>query len=188
MIGMVTMIASVAASTATSVAVSTAVNWFLGPRERARETVRQEGARRSLQLRLQLLKVLQEIARDLAKREALHLNRKTGQAVCKTLMDYQRALLPVVRALDDPDLGRKVSAKLRTGLVDLLGLYRFEHLEICATEEDIKPSLDQYAFRRREQHHLKAFGLLPAMYQDTGASELVVTARKRVKELIKLLA
>jgi hypothetical protein len=103
------------------------------------------------------------------------------------MRDYERALLPIVRALDDPDLGKGLSAKLRKGLQEFLGSWQLESLSICESEEDIQLMFDRLRVPLEQRHIDEPIALLSAMFQDMGNSKPVTNARKRVRELIELL-
>ena len=167
-----------------SVVLSTTATWLLGPRE----TIRQDVARRNLELRRRLRRVLEQLKRHLSnevlRRQGLEAGRQAPFRT--TIRDYQRLLWPVVRALDDPDLGR-MADKLRIGLRDLLGSWRLEYLSICETD-DLENALDRFATQPLEPRHLEEpQALLPSLFSRMGESEPAIAAVARVQELIALL-
>ncbi len=92
---------------------------------------------------------LQELRRRLIderlQREAL----ARGQHVVRnseTITGYEMLLLPVVRALDNPDADGPLREKLRTGLKELLGSWRLGYLAIC---DEPKTALDRYPVQPR---------------------------------------
>jgi hypothetical protein len=178
-------ILTVVISALVSVVLSTTATWFLGPRE----TIRQDVARRNLELRRRLRRVLEQLKRQLSnevlRREALEAGK---QASFRTkIRDYESLLWPAVRALDDPDLDRRMADKLRVGLRDLLGSWRLEYLSICETEE-LENALDRFPTQPLEPRHLEEpKALLPSLFSRMGESEPAIAAVARVQELIALL-
>lgn len=74
----------------------------------------------------------------------------------------------MVRALDDPDLGRRLVNKLRTGLRDLLGAWRLEYLSICEND-DLENALDRFPVQPLEaQHFEEPQPLLAALFTRMG--------------------
>jgi hypothetical protein len=136
-----------------SIGLSTTVTWFLGPRQ----TIRQETARRNLELRHRIRRILEQLERHL-RNEELRRQRleEGGQATFRLdpLGDYQRLLWPAVRALDDPDLGRRLAKKLLDGLRDLLGSWHLEYLSICETD-DLENALKRFATQPLEPRHIE---------------------------------
>jgi len=64
------------------------------------------------------------------------------------ITDYERMLWPVVRALDNPDIGQHLARRLRPLIQELLGLWRMEYLAICVTD-DLENALDRYPIQPR---------------------------------------
>jgi hypothetical protein len=178
-------ILTVVISALVSVILSTTATWLLGPRE----TIRQDVARRNLELRRRLRRILEQLKRHLSNEELRRRALEAGrQAILgSTLRDYERLLWPAVRALDDPDLGRRLADKLRTGLRDLLGSWRLEYLSICETD-DLEKALDRFVTQPLEPRHLEEpQALLPTLFSRMGESEPVRAAVAKVQELIALL-
>jgi hypothetical protein len=178
-------ILTVVISALVSVILSTTATWFLGPRE----TIRQDIARRNLELRRRLRRILEKLERHLRneelRRRALE---KGGQATFRlTIRDYERLLWPAVRALDDPDLGRRLADELRAGLRDLLGSWHLEYLSICETD-DLEKALDRFATQPLEPRHVEEpQALLPTLFGRRGESGPAIQAIARVQKLMKLL-
>ena len=161
------------------------VAWFIGPLQ----TIRQDKARRNLELCHRIRRILEQLERHL-RNEELRRRRleEGGQATFQlTIREYERLLWPVVLALDDPDLGRRLAKKLRDGLLDLLGSWRLEYLSICETA-DLENALNRFATQPLEPRHIaEPQALLPALFSRMGASEPAIQASARVKELIDVL-
>ena len=179
-------ILTVVISAVVSVILSTMATWFLGPRE----TIRQDVARRNLELRRRLRQILEQLKRHLSNEELRRRALEAGKqaAFRSTIRDYERLLWPAVRALDDPDLGRRIADELRSGLRDLLGSWRLEYLSICETD-DLENALDRYPTQPLEPRHIEEpQALLPSLFSRMGESEPAIAAVARVQELIALLA
>ena len=165
-----------------SVALSTAVAWFLGPLE----IIRHEKARRSLELRRRFGRILLELLRRLRNEEIERRRLEDGgQATfCWSIKDYEGLLWPVVRALDSPDLPRRLATALRTKLRELLGSWRFEYLSVCVTKE-LENALSRYPVQPRDLQ--EPLGLLEKLYPDRGASEPARVAAEKVQEILDLI-
>ncbi len=151
-------LSTIVISALVSTAVATAVNWFLGPRQ----MLRQDAARRGEEVRRRIGDTLQELRRRLIderlQREAL----ARGQHVVRnseTITGYEMLLLPVVRALDNPDADGPLREKLRTGLKELLGSWRLGYLAIC---DEPKTALDRYPVQPRNID--EGVGLLESLF------------------------
>jgi hypothetical protein len=165
-----------------SVVLSALVNWFLGPRQ----FIRQERARRKLDLCRQLRQPMQELLRRLRNEElqcqAL-IDRREG-VIRWTIREYERLLWPVVRALDDGDLGQKLVERIRPVLVELLGNWRLEYLSICVTA-DLENAFDRYPIQARDVR--EGPSLIEQMCGRVGQLEPVTATISKVEEMLRLL-
>lgn len=165
-----------------SVVLSALVTWFLGPRQ----FIRQEKARRKLELCRQLSHSLQELLRRIRNEELQRQALASGGAgiIRWTIRDYERLLWPLVRALDNPDLGQKLARRIRPLLLDLLGSWRLEYLSICVTD-DLENALDRYPIQPRDIQ--EGPSLIEQMCGQVGRVEAATASARKVEEMLRLL-
>jgi hypothetical protein len=141
-------IESIASSSFTSAAIAAVVaglvSYYLGPIR----IIREEKARRTLAVRDEVVRALQLLLRHLRNVELENQKVNSGgQATVRwTIKDYERILWPVVRALENPDISRRLVKRLRPALKELLGSWRIDYLSICVSE-DLENALDRYPFQ-----------------------------------------
>lgn len=171
-------------SAVVSVVVSALVSFWLGPCL----TIRQEKARRRLVVRDEIVRALQLLLRHLRNVELQNQALAAGgQAVEKWFIsDYERMLWPVVRALDNPDIGQRLARRLRALIQELLGLWRMDYLAICVTE-NLENALDRYPIQPR--HLVGPISLLERLCGvEAGNPVVAAEAVAKAEEMIDLLA
>lgn len=169
-------------STVLAVGLSTAVTWFLGPKE----TLRQDAARRNLELRRRLRRDLEPLARDLKIVEGRRRRlEEVGRAPLTTglIEEFGRRLWPVVRALDDPDLGTALAKELEDGLRTLFGSYGLEFL----STRELSELEGLNTLEGLEERHGLEDPLLFAIGAADANLESIHEARECVARLMRLL-
>jgi hypothetical protein len=169
-------------STVLSVGLSTAVTWFLGPME----TLRQDEARRNLELRRRLRRDLEPLARDLKIVEGQRRQlEEVGRATMTTGLfeRFGRRLWPVVRALDDPDLGTGLAKELEAGLRTLFGSYGLEFL----STRELSELKGLNTLEGLEERHAHEDFLLLAIGAADANLESIHKAQECVWRLMRLL-
>lgn len=166
-----------------SAGVSALVAFWLGPYQ----TIRQEKARRTLVVRDEIVRALQLLLRHLRNVEVQNQNLAAGGQATERwfISDYERMLWPVVRALDNPDIGKGLAKRIRPLMEELLGLWRMEYLAICVTQ-DLENALDRYPIQPR---HLEGrISLLERLCGiEVGSPSTAAEAVANVEQMIDLL-
>ncbi|MDO8434010.1 MAG: hypothetical protein Q7S58_16550 [Candidatus Binatus sp.] len=166
-----------------SALISALVALWFGPYR----TIREERAKRTLVVRDEIVRALQLLLRHL--RNAELQNRKLaegGQATVKWFIrDYERMLWPVVRALDNPDIAKRLAKRLRPLMQELLGLWRMEYLAICVTD-NLENALDRYPIQ--PPHIDEPISVLERLCGvEIGKPKPAAEAVAKVEEMIDLL-